>query len=74
MYPVCEEIDREYPYLKNVAPYRDPLFAVVTVTDAGIFIRGRESEFVGPSPYDLGFPESSSEFLSTPRISSHILP
>jgi len=50
-----EEIDREYPYIKFTAPYREPVFALVTLHPEGrIEIKGRRTEFVGPSPWELG--------------------
>lgn len=68
------EIDKRYPYLKYTAPYKDPLFAVVTIENGKIHIEGVRSEFVGPSPYDLGFSRNSSEYISTPFISDYLLP
>jgi 3',5'-cyclic AMP phosphodiesterase CpdA len=68
-----EEIDKEYPYLKYTTPYRDPLYAIATLSDTEIAIDGVESEFVGPSPYELGMPKKASEFVSTAKISSHRL-
>lgn len=49
-----EEIDEKYPNIKYTAPYRDAVFAIVTIDESGIDIKGRESEFVGPSPEELG--------------------
>lgn len=68
-----EDINQKFPYIKFTAPYRDALFAIVTIQNNQIKVEGRKSEFVGPSPYELGFPKCSSEFLSTPQITSHIL-
>lgn len=69
-----EDIDKKYPYIKATAPYKDPLFAIVTIDNNSIRIEGTKSEFAGPSPYELGFPRSSSEFISTPFISDYLLP
>lgn len=51
-----KEIDEKYPYIKYTAPYKDPLYALVTIeVDKGqITIEGVESEFVGPSPWEMG--------------------
>ena len=68
-----EAIDRDYPYLKGTAPYRDPLYAIVTLTPERAVIEGTRSEFAGPSPYDLGFPLSGSEYPSTAEIQSRTL-
>ena len=51
-----ERIDATFPYIKYTAPYKDPLFALVRLEPgAPIHIEGVESEWVGPSPGDLGF-------------------
>ena len=51
-----EEIDAEYPYIKYTVPYKDPLFAVVTVdlANQAMSITGGKTEFVGPSPWEQG--------------------
>ncbi len=49
-------ISRMYPHMMGTAPYWDALFAVITIDGTGIHVRGRRSAFVGPSPYELGFP------------------
>lgn len=51
-----DEIHRRHPNLQYVAPYRDPLWAMVTIDrEAGVLtIDGRSSDFVAPSPWDLG--------------------
>ena len=56
---VCEnrfgpEIDEKYPNIKYTAPYKDPVFAIITMDDDGMEIKGRKSEFVGPTPEELG--------------------
>jgi len=67
------EVDSLYPWIKYTAPYKDPLFAEVSISGQGkIKIRGRSSEFVGPSPWDLGFPEEHKEQM-VPCISDQIL-
>lgn len=65
------EIDQKYPNIKYTVPYRDSLFAIVTITDGVIDIRGRQSEFVGPTPAQLGFPMSSWETIISPSITSY---
>ena len=54
-----EESHRLHPYLNHVAPYRDPLWAMVTLDlDVGtLAIQGRASEWVGPDPWERGAPE-----------------
>lgn len=66
-------IDKKHPYIKYTVPYKKSLFAVVTLDVANGFlaIAGRGSEFVGPSPWEIG--ASRDEFDAktlVPRISS----
>lgn len=51
-----KEIHEKHPYIKYTSPYRDPLWAVVTIDlDRGVMeIEGRTSQWVGPSPWDVG--------------------
>ncbi|MCX6929238.1 MAG: metallophosphoesterase [Verrucomicrobia bacterium] len=71
------EIDAKFPYIKYTAPYRDPLFALVTMEPHSITIKGVTSQWVGPSPKDLKFPESLANSPDktgiAPRISSRRL-
>ena len=50
------EIDKAFPYIKYTVPYREPIFAIVEIdlNKGFLRIKGRESEFVGPAPWDLG--------------------
>lgn len=54
-----EESHKKHPYLNHVAPYRDPLWAMVTLNlDAGtVSVEGQASEWVGPDPWERGAPE-----------------
>ena len=64
-----QEVDREFPYIKYTAPYRDSLFAIVTLEAQGsMTIEGLSSEFVGPSPWELGFRRSDWRDRVVPRI------
>lgn len=49
-----KEIDEKYPNIKYTVPYRDPVYAIVTLDRDSIHIQGTQSEFVGPSPEELG--------------------
>lgn len=72
-----EEIDKKYPYIKYTAPYRDPLYTIVTVDlEVGIMkIEGLESEFVGPAPWEVGGTRESWEHISLrPAISDWSMP
>jgi 3',5'-cyclic AMP phosphodiesterase CpdA len=50
------EIEKTHLAIKNTVPYREPLWAMVTIEfDRKIMaIEGKTSEFVGPSPWELG--------------------
>jgi 3',5'-cyclic AMP phosphodiesterase CpdA len=56
-----KEIDAKFPYIKYTAPYKDPLFALVTLEPGKITIKGVASEWVGPSPKDLKLPASLAD-------------
>lgn len=64
-----EEVDRQYKWIKYTAPFREPLFTVVTISSRGtIRIRGRKTEWVGPSPWEINYPEEYKKFIR-PAIS-----
>ncbi len=72
-----KEIDAAYPYIKYTVPYRDPLFALVTIDHArgAMSIEGRKSSFVGPPPWELGRDREAWEANTlTPRVSDWKLP
>ncbi|MBK8979094.1 MAG: metallophosphoesterase [Planctomycetes bacterium] len=72
-----EEVDRTHPTMKFTAPYLDPLFTVVTFDPRGtIAMTGLDSEWVGPSPLDCGFPKDAELVQAgavAPRISARTL-
>jgi predicted phosphodiesterase len=68
-----KEIDEQYPYIKYTAPYRDPIYAMVEVDPRGIIrITGKESSWVGPTPWELGYPEDERN-RTGPRITNREL-
>ena len=69
-----ETISKMYPYLPETAPYWDALFAVITIDETGIHVQGRQSSFVGPSPYELGFPPEAFYHRIRPAIRDRDLP
>lgn len=72
-----KEIDAAYPYIKYTVPYRDPLFALVTIDHArgAMSIEGRKSSFVGPPPWELGKDREAWEANTlTPHVSDWKLP
>lgn len=68
-----DEIDKQYPWIKYTAPYRDPLFALITLQpDGTIRIEGTRSEWVGPAPWDLGYAKDKDTRI-VPAISTRRL-
>ncbi len=68
------EIDQTHPWIKYTAPYQEPLFGLVTLTpDGTIAIEGTQTEWVGPSPWDLDYPKDHAASIA-PRISTRRLP
>jgi predicted phosphodiesterase len=69
-----KEIDEKYPAIKYTAPYKDPIFAIVTInSDGSMKIEGKESEWVGPSPKELGYPTENKENIIVPGIKNKLL-
>jgi hypothetical protein len=67
------EIDEQYPYIKYTTPYKDPVFATVEIDSRGtIRITGKESSWVGPDPWELGYPREE-RYKTVPRISTRVL-
>jgi len=67
------EIDEEFRWIKYTAPYQEPLFAVVEISADGLIqISGKSTEYVGPSPWELGFPVADKAYIR-PAISSRKL-
>ncbi|MBK8946258.1 MAG: metallophosphoesterase [Ignavibacteriae bacterium] len=68
-----EEVDKNFKWIKYTAPYKDPLFAIVEISKDGfIKISGKKSEYVGPTPWELGYPEHLKKFVR-PEISDRYL-
>lgn len=67
-----EEIDKDFPWIKYTAPYSESLFAFVEINQNTITISGKQSIFVGPTPGELGVPESDNG-PNVPQISNREL-
>ena len=68
-----EEVDKDFTWIKYTAPYKDPLFTVVEISTKGyIKMSGKYSSYVGPSPWDLGYPEHLKDFVK-PQITERFL-
>ncbi|MFH6602173.1 metallophosphoesterase family protein [Maribacter algicola] len=53
-----EALYKEYKWLPNLAPYMDPLYAFAEIDPQGTMrIEGVKSQWMAPSPYDMGMPK-----------------
>lgn len=62
--PVYEK----FSHLHKVAPYKDALYALVTITDR-VTVKGVQSSWLGPSPAELGQPDQVYGCRYSPLIS-----
>jgi len=68
-----KEIDKDFRWIKYTAPYKDPLFTFVEISTEGyIKMSGKKSEYVGPSPWELGYPEHLKKYVK-PKIKERFL-
>ncbi|MCG6189330.1 metallophosphoesterase family protein [Maribellus maritimus] len=68
-----KEVDKNFKWIKYTAPFKEPLFTVIEISKEGyIKIKGKKSEWVGPSPWELGYPEQMKKYMR-PEISSRKL-
>jgi len=68
-----EEVDKNFKWIKFTAPYKDALFTVVEIsTDGHIRMSGKKSEWVGPSPWELGYPTEHKQYIK-PEIAQRDL-
>lgn len=53
----AKEVHESYPWISYTCPYKDPLFALLTIdpSSGAVKVRGRKSEWVGPSHGSLGY-------------------
>ncbi len=63
-----KEINEEYPYLKYMIPYEEALYGIVTLDQKGLHLKGSETEFVPPTPQELGMPETLNSYPIVPWI------
>ena len=68
-----EEVDRVYKWIKFTAPYKDPLYTIVEISTEGfIKMSDKNSSYVGPSPWDLGYPEHLKKLVK-PQITERLM-
>lgn len=65
---------KEFGNLHHIAAYKDPLYAFATLSTIGTLqIDGVKSEWLSPSPYDLGMPKAMYGSEATAEMSSYKL-
>lgn len=63
-----------YPNLPHIAAYKDPLYAFVTVDPVGtLTVEGVRSQWIKPTPYELGMPEGQYGSVSSAVISDYMV-
>lgn len=76
-----KEIDEKFPNIQYTAPYRDSIFAIITMDEKGMDIKGIQSEFVGITPEEQGLYKPGTwwqrafqgKVFSTPSIENRYL-
>lgn len=67
------EVDKNFKWIKYTAPFKEALFTTVEISSKGtIKIAGKETEWIGPSPWELGYPEEKKKYMR-PAISKRTL-
>ena len=59
-----KEMDEIYPWLCCTVPYDKPVYAIITVDEAGAKVRGTNANFVGPAPEEIGVYDEGSSFMT----------
>ena len=68
-----DEVDKNFKWIKYTAPYKDPLFTVVEISTGGtIKMSGKYSSYVGPSPWELGYPARLKKYVK-PQITERVM-
>lgn len=69
-----EELCESYPAMQYVVPYKESLFAIVTLNPDGVLsVKGNQSDFVGTSPNEMGYNFNEVGYEITPSISSRMI-
>lgn len=67
-----KELHKEFKWLSHIAPYKDPLYAFATINPKGkMKVEGVRSQWVAPSPEELGVPKAVYGSELTPHISDY---
>lgn len=72
--PYSEELNKQFPYMKYMAHYKDPLWAVVDIVNKEtLSLTGKKSVFLGKSPIELGMPPYKFAYPIVPTISDRVI-
>ncbi len=63
-----QEVYERRPSLKMVAPWEDSLYGIITLSESGLDLKGKESRFISPTPEDLNIPADLFPFPLVPYI------
>ena len=67
-----KELYDQYQWLPNLATYKDPLYAFATINVNGtLLVEGVRSEWVAPSPFEMGMPKRIYGDEISPEISDY---
>jgi predicted MPP superfamily phosphohydrolase len=67
-----ESFYKQYSNLPNIAAYKDPLYAFLTLDSKGVMtIEGVKSQWISPSPYDMGMPKGIEGLVYSAEISDY---
>lgn len=65
-----EATEKAYPSMRYMAPYKDPIWAFLTIYSNGkMEIKGKASVFLKPTPQEMNRPEFHSGYPDVPYVS-----
>jgi hypothetical protein len=68
-----DEVDRNFKWIKYTSPFKEPLFTIVEISTKGtIKIDGKKTEWVGKTPWEMGYPEVLKKYMR-PEITERSL-
>lgn len=69
-----DSIENKYPVVRYTAPYKDPIWAFLTIYAGGEFIiKGKRSVFISPGPKEMNRPELHGAYPDVPYVSDRKL-
>ncbi|WP_117879664.1 metallophosphoesterase family protein [Aureibaculum luteum] len=69
-----KELYKKYGNLHHIAGYKDPLYAFASINSKGTMqIEGVKSQWISPSPYEMGMPKGIDGMVYSAEISDYQL-